>query len=381
MKRAATLVIIFAMVSLSFPGCLSNQITGFTQEDLNLPIAANFSDNPPTLPSPLTSVQPTYNYSLDWTMTEVFAYYGGAMELDIRNTGNRELFIYGYGFIWFNSTTSYNRSAEVYVHPDERTPLGLLCFSGPLAAEPTMYSITLKIVVRTAAGTAWHDYGEVTAASRVVDVHELVPERSYTLEKNVKEYYNKVNSRVNFTAVQDVTAAIISDYPGEYSTLQIAAAFDWVRSEVAYEADVGGDYWQSAEETLTRRAGDCEDQAILIASIVGALGGNARVNIINEHAFPTVFVARDESELNSVRQSLISYYGTYVTLCFLKDSLGYWLVLDTTGFPYAGGLPATASPSNSSDLNDWTFDDSKWLVTVDATGNVATGGGIFQAER
>lgn len=377
MKSAAALVIVFALVAVSFSGCLSNGIVGFTQEDLNLPFPADVDDNPAALPSPLTSIKPAYSYSLEWVMTEVFVYYGGAMELNIRNTGDREFFIYGYGFEWLNSTTSHNRNAEAYVQPDELMPLGLLCFSGPSAAGLTMYSITLKIVVRTASGTAWHDYGEVTAASRAVEVYGRPSEHSYSLDKNVEEYYNKVNSRVNFTAVQDIAEAIVSDYPGEYSTLHIAAAFDWVRSEVAYETDDGGDYWQSTEETLTRKAGDCEDQAILMASIIGALGGNARVNIINEHAFPTVLVAMDEYELGSVRLSFISYYGTQVRVCFLEDSFGYWLVVDTAGFPYAGGLPATASPSDTYDLTDWTFDNSDWLVTIDATGEVANGGGIF----
>jgi len=144
-----------------------------------------------------------------------------------------------------------------------------------------------------------------------------------------------------------------------------------------YATGDGGDYWQSTEETLTRKAGDCEDQAILMASIIGALGGNARVNIINEHAFPTVLVAMDEYELGSVRLSFISYYGTQVRVCFLEGSFGYWLVVDTAGFPYAGGLPATASPSDTYDLTDWTFDNSDWLVTIDATGEVANEGGIF----
>ncbi|MDD1768867.1 MAG: transglutaminase-like domain-containing protein [Methanomassiliicoccales archaeon] len=377
MKRVAVVVIVVALVSLSFSGCLTTQISGFTEEDLIVPVPPLEDDQPPTLPSPLTSVEPGYSFSLDWTMTEVFAYYGGAMNLSIRNTGDRDLFVYGYGLKWFNSTISHNRSTEVYVHPDARMPLGLLCFGGPLTAEPTMYWITLKIVVRAASGIGWHDCGEVTAASKVIDVRDLVPQRDYTIQENVKDYYNRVNARVNFTAVEDITATILYYHPGDYSTLQIAAAFDWVRSEVAYEADDGSDYWQSAEETLLRRAGDCEDQAILMASIIGALGGNARVNIINEHAFPSVFVARDFSGLSPVWQSLCSYYGTDIALCYLDDYFGYWLVVDTVGFPHAGGLPATSSPSSSVNLTDWTFDNSNWLVTVDATGNVAAGGWLF----
>jgi len=377
MRRLVVVAIAMLFISISISGCLSSSITGFTESDLNPPVIANVDDQPPTLPTPLVGGTPTYRYTLDWTMTEVFVFYGGAMNLSIRNTGDGDLFVYGYGLRWTNSSLVYSRDAEAYVHPDEKIGLGLLAFSGPPEAVPTLYSIILKVAVRIGSDAGWHDYGDVISADRVADVRELVPPHSYSLEKNVKDYYNKVNAQVNFTATEDVVRVIRSLQPGPYSTLQIACAFDWVQSNIEYVADVGGDYWQSAEETLQKRTGDCEDQAILMASIIGALGGNARVNIINEHAFSTVFICSDVWGLNLVWSSLISYYGTTHRICFLNDSLGYWLVVDTTGFPYAGGLPATSSPSSSTDTTAWTFDDSNWLVTVDATGKVATGGGLF----
>jgi hypothetical protein len=213
----------------------------------------------------------------------------------------------------------------------------------------------------------------------MMDVSELVSWRDHTTEKNLKEYYNKVNSRINLTAVNGIVDMIRSAFPGAYNILQIAQAFEWVYSNIEYKTDAGVDYWQSTDETLARMTGDCEDQAILLASIIMALGGNARINIISEHAFPTVFVLK--SGIESIRSSLSSYYGTALNVCFLNDSMGYWLVVDTTGSPYAGGLPTLSSPSNQTSYAgisfDWSFIDTDWLITVDVTGEISTGGEIF----
>jgi len=52
-------------------------------------------------------------------------------------------------------------------------------------------------------------------------------------------------------------------------------------------------------------------------------------------------------------------------MTYLTDDSGYWLVIDTTGFPYAGGLPAKAAPTSSD--GEWTV-LSSYLVNVDVTG-------------
>jgi hypothetical protein len=378
MKRAIILVIAVSLLSLPISGCLTSQIAGFTEADLNAPIIEFAENVPPSLPSPLSGDRPSFNYSLEWMMTEVFVHFGGAMNLSVRNTGNREMFIYGYGLKWSSSTEVWSRDTEAYVHPDQRVALGLLTFPGPRNAGSILYSIVLKAAVRTTSGSDWHDYGNLTAADRMTDVKELAHDQSYTVQKNNKDYYNRVNSRINFTAVEDVVGEIQAAYPGAYNSLQIAQAYEWVYSNIKYAEDSDGDYWQSTTETLSLGEGDCEDHAILMASIIGALGGNARVNVISEHAFPTVYVGNDSSYLVPLRTSLNSYYGTEFQICFLQDSLGFWLVVDTTGFPYAGGLPSLSSPTiDSHTLVTWTFNDSDWLITVDATGETVTDSGIF----
>jgi hypothetical protein len=66
-----------------------------------------------------------------------------------------------------------------------------------------------------------------------------------------------------------ITSGVASkDYRGE-----VAAIYMWVRDTVRYRKDPDGLEWvQSPARTVQELAGDCDDQAVLIAALVGALG-------------------------------------------------------------------------------------------------------------
>lgn len=49
----------------------------------------------------------------------------------------------------------------------------------------------------------------------------------------------------------------------------------WLQENIEYVGDIG-DYWQSPEETLERKAGDCEDFAFLNVAFLRVLGYNPR---------------------------------------------------------------------------------------------------------
>src|ERR1051325_7611537 len=58
------------------------------------------------------------------------------------------------------------------------------------------------------------------------------------------------------------------DYRGE-----LAALYKWVRANIAYRKDsVHLEWLQSPDRTVEERAGDCDDHAILLAALAGALG-------------------------------------------------------------------------------------------------------------
>lgn len=355
---------------------------GFDSTKLRSPLAINAPPVDNTIPTPTSSSTPLYKQiSLNWTITQdIYAGYGGAMDLTVKNNNVAKLYIYAFGLRWISSGDTYYRNCSVTIQSNNAANLGLLIFGAP-GSGLNDYEILLKVAAYNGIGAdkGWHDYGELQSEPETTTVSPLGSAWEVEQSSNPLAYYNKVNQRVSYSDAQTVANLIKAEQPGNYSILQIAETYRWVRANIEYLIDANGDYWQSAKETLSLGTGDCEDHAILMASIIGALGGNARVNLIDQHAFATVYVASGYSGLMKVKQALASYYGidnqTY-EMAYLVDQYGYWLVVDTTGFPYAGGIPANSEAVSLT--GNWTV-LSTYLYKVDATGVTSSNGffGLF----
>jgi hypothetical protein len=77
------------------------------------------------------------------------------------------------------------------------------------------------------------------------------------------------------TSVNEALHDIIGDPPYEPSHGGFDDIRDWVAINVEYMSDEkrwGKDYWQTPEETLTYRTGDCEDFSILLCSLLRTYG-------------------------------------------------------------------------------------------------------------
>ena len=61
--------------------------------------------------------------------------------------------------------------------------------------------------------------------------------------------------------------------------------FVWVRDHIAYINDPVGDYFQPSAKTLEVGAGDCDDQSILLASMLGSIGFGPVLVILPEHVY------------------------------------------------------------------------------------------------
>jgi len=353
-----------------------DETIGYSSQDLVVPWASTLSAVNSSLPNGTTSVPiAVEETNLYWNITEdIYAGYGGALDLWVENNNPGKLFIYSFGLKWVSGgSSSYYRNCSATIEPGDRAELGLLIFGAP-ATGSAEYQIIIKAAVANLAGTQWYDAGALPSNSNSVTITSLATPREQEVQYNVEQYYNRINERVDYSVVSSPVAAIRAAYPGNYSVLQIAEAFTWMRENIEYVNEGSEDYWKTAQETLSSREGDCEDHAILLCSIIGALGGNARVNLIEEHAFPTVFVASTYADLLKVRASLASYYGldaSVFRMAYLQDRNGYWLVIDPTGFPYAGGLPAQSEPTSTS--GSWTL-LSSYLIALDATGRTYSRG-------
>jgi hypothetical protein len=79
-------------------------------------------------------------------------------------------------------------------------------------------------------------------------------------------------------SVKEALQDILGDPPYEPSQLGFDDIRDWVASNIAYKSDEERwrkDCWQTPEETLSYRTGDCEDFSILLCSLFRAYGIDA----------------------------------------------------------------------------------------------------------
>lgn len=377
MKKPVVVLAALLVVAVAFTGCLSSDPSpkGFDPDSISAPLIMNAPAANVTMPGPMTAISPPHGISLSWLITEdIYAGYGGVLTLTAGNINpSGQLYIYGFGIEWDTGLATY-RNCSVYIAHGEQAELGILSFAAPGAGEHS-YRLVVRLAASNAAVTGWRDYGEVPQSSRQdATVLPLGERYDYVVEGNIGGYYDRINSRVSYDDAGEVADAVREARPGEYSILQVAEAYEWVRANIEYDLDGTVDYWQSTSETLELGTGDCEDHAILMASIIGALGGYARVNVIEAHAFPTVFVGSTAQDMERVERALASFYGLgpgELDTTYLRDDIGYWLVIDTTGFPYAGGLPAQSHPTAA---DGWTV-ASTYLYPVDATGE--SGGSFF----
>jgi transglutaminase-like putative cysteine protease len=295
-----------------------------------------------------------------WSISPVYAGYGGTTNLTLTNEGATTVHVSGFGLEWIGSGLSTYRNDNMNVTPGHSVELGLLFFKAGNATGDLAYRINLKLAVMSLGGN-WYDYGIVHGSERTVTVDPSLTYRNYTVTYNNAHTFDRINSLADLTPVTALARGIQGN--ATYNIQQVCDAYDWVHQNIAY-LDDPADYWQSTSETLSLRTGDCEDQAILVAAIITAMGGTARVNLVEGHAFPTVYIGTDTVAVFSVDGAVESHYGTALTAYFLHDSTGYWMVVDTTGFPYAGGLPTTAGPVIDG-TSAWTFESTDYLIAID----------------
>ena len=87
---------------------------------------------------------------------------------------------------------------------------------------------------------------------------------------------------------------------------QIQMILEWYQDNIAYYCDPDGqDYWQEPHLTLEGRGGDCDDHALLFASMVLSIGGKARIVVAakdsdSAHAFCEVAIGLNPGSVRKV---------------------------------------------------------------------------------
>ncbi|MEI6795701.1 MAG: transglutaminase family protein [Methanomassiliicoccales archaeon] len=342
---------------------LRSEVPGFNTADLKAPVVTYAAEIVPD-PHTMVGYGPGFAPELNWTLSPIYVGYGGAVQLNITNVGGTYAYIYGYGLAWVGGD-EYWRNCSAYLPAGSSASLGLLFFGAPATTGTHIYTILLKVQTEAVVG-AWKDIGTMRTNAKDADVLADNGDIAYSYTHNIRTYYNKVNNLVSYAQAAEVVNAAQVSAPGMYSLEQVLDAYDWIATHISYVGDPS-DVWQTPQTTLSLRGGDCEDHAILLASTIGGLGGNARINLIEGHAFATVFVG-PASGMASITKSVRAHYGTEVSVLFLSDPTGLWMVVDTVGMPYGGGLPALTAPVSDWSSGEWGPTRGNFLYSLDATG-------------
>ncbi len=346
--------------------------------DYNEPVEVNLTLTAPEVftyqphkfePKPIPSGRsgPGYSFYMESLKSEFYEYYGGIMKIWFENEGDHTLFIYEYGIKpdWVSKDKWVPSYTGITVKPGEKKLLGLKNFEAKTVkvndgVMTCSVEYSISFMAKRDDGK-WYDYGTVLTDPMIVEVKPAIKDTQKEYVSNPKFLFEELNRLVdkNDKGVIEISKKISDRYPGKYNIYQVCALFDYVSESIKYVPDPDDtEIWQTPNETLRLGTGDCEDYAILMASLIGASGGNSRIYLTDDHAFAAVYVGNDTVEID---KAIRTYYNTPATIYFISDGYGEWLILDTVSGFYTGNLPVGAKPSKM----DWDFENSTKITAID----------------
>lgn len=352
-----------------------------SSEETFMPDMASFTS--PAIPSYSTSkkelapvlrtpLQPGFSLSSNYQTSEFFQGGVSYFKISIKNEGRNPIFINKYG-VSVNASENriFSEDCGVLLSPGEEESLGVIAVHVP-EEEKASFSIVLWLLASTSEGK-WHEYDPYFLNGFATDLkpmHEKInPKYRYN-----PDYYFKTINRLVEPAEPDVrgrAAEVARSYPGAYNIYQVCALFDMVKEEIKYISDPrGDDVWEPANVTLRIRAGDCEDQAILLSSMIEAVGGTTRVYLTDNHAFAAAYMGNGTDAVETTVKGVRAYYGN-VDVNYLTDEYGSWLMLDPTSSLYAGGLPGRTAQTKIQGVGEnetyrsWTFVNTTEVKVID----------------
>ena len=213
------------------------------------------------------------------------------------------------------------------------------CMEKPLppkanAATPT--PTTSKLILPKTTSTPSKLVPTFTpTASRTMPRPPPAPSREEQFAKNVK-------SAMDYTdpTTRDYALSLIDkSHSGARNIAQVCDMWDHVYKRWTYVSDPNGhEYISPASRTIKLNLkGDCDDFAVLIASLIQATGGSARIvtayNAQGEgHAYPEVYITSSKADFERIADYIMSRYKcnrvAYHTQQDREGKTRYWLNLD-----------------------------------------------------
>jgi len=162
----------------------------------------------------------------------------------------------------------------------------------------------------------------------------------FTSYENKEPYYSTYCDRINpyDLSVREAASEAIKKHPGAYSTNQLFDIYDWVKANIEYQNVPLGGIPYPASETLATKSGDCKNQAVLIVSMIRAIGGTAKVVADAEckHAYAIVYFSSSETDLSNFAQAVANHYGSNAQVNYLTYNNSIWVIFDPAGGYYPG---------------------------------------------
>lgn len=343
----------------------------FSQEGVSLdsiPFYNATTHASPGLPLNFSSIGPIY---VD---------YGGVIRISPENTGTRNLFLISVAFEWIGTPQRFEKEVHKEIAPSTTVDIGVLAIEGPLVSGHIQYRMSIK-VLQMRAGT-WYklvsgDEDWIPYDPGTLTVLPLVDDNDYQYETNYYRYFDKANALITpgSPSVSSHTIQAMqflkNSSDSRYNIDKLCAVFEYVSKIITYRLEPEDtDIWQSPEDCLSTKHGDCEDFSLLISAMVMELGGTPRLYLIEGHAFAAIYIGNTTSDFDNATDSIVTYYDTNLIIHTISDPEGYWIIADPLGSLYLGGLPVGAAPTDTNTPADWTFDETPVVYAVDITGFV-----------
>ncbi|MFA7216360.1 MAG: transglutaminase family protein, partial [Bacillota bacterium] len=314
-----------------------------------------------------------------YTTAEFFQGGVGYVKVNVMNDGDNSIFVDRFG-VAVNSSENpvYTEDTGTLLPPGKEKSLGLVAVQLPEGESSPSMQITLWLLAKTSTGR-WHEYpGPQYLKEFTVEASPMPEKINPVYAPNPLPLFTTFNGLVDSSdpEVRKTAAEAARVYGGAYNIYQVCTLFDRVNEDIEYISDPrGNDVWEPANITLKTGAGDCEDQAVLLAALIEAVGGTTRLYLTDTHAFAAVYIGNETAEVEEVVEGIRAYYGN-VDVHYLTDEYGSWLMLDPTSSLYAGGLPGTtaqvctAGPEGNK--KGWTFLNTSEVKVIDISSNPAS---------
>ena len=176
-------------------------------------------------------------------------------------------------------------------------------------------------------------------------------------KKNSNYYSKKIKEACDYLEVRDFALKIINendkfkekaDLHYKYRTfIQSCAICKYVNEKWQEVSDPQGEeYFAKASETIQHFQGDNDDYAIVLASLIKAIGGETRIVWSNGYAYPEIKIDRTSwNDVNCLIKSVL-YEELGIDLLYHNISGDdIWLSMDNTG-PYPGTELVNKNPKD-----------------------------------